>query len=99
MALRALEPEEEEGEESFRSIAPAWAPAGAGTRAFGGHVLAQAAWAASRTVATGMVVHVWLLFFFSPPRSSAHLFGKVLTERESFALASDSDSGGLTDRI
>lgn len=73
MALRALEPEEEEGEESFRSIAPAWAPAGAGTRAFGGHVFAQAAWAASRTVATGMVVHVWLLFFFLFSPAAQHI--------------------------
>ncbi len=44
--------------QTFRSIAPAWAP-GAGTTAFGGHVYAQAAWAASRTVGRGMVVHVW----------------------------------------
>lgn len=45
---------------TFRSVAPAWAPA-AGTTAFGGHVYAQAAWAASKTVAKGMFVHVWLV--------------------------------------
>lgn len=43
--------------EAFQSIALAWAP-GAGQTAFGGHVYAQAAWAASRTVGKGLVVHV-----------------------------------------
>jgi hypothetical protein len=60
MALLPVESSSERGSqasENFRSIAPAWAPGGRGT-AFGGHVYAQAAWAASRTVGRGMVIHV-----------------------------------------
>jgi hypothetical protein len=49
-----------DGLKTFRSIALAWAP-GALTTAFGGHVYAQAAWAASRTVRSGMIVHVCLV--------------------------------------
>jgi acyl-CoA thioesterase len=51
MALEALDPD------TYRSIAPAWAP-GDGNRAFGGHVYAQAAYAAGRTVPKGMMLHV-----------------------------------------
>lgn len=42
---------------TFKSIARAWAP-GMGSTAFGGHVYAQAAWAASKTVVEGMIIHV-----------------------------------------
>ena len=45
---------------TFKSIARAWAP-GIGSTAFGGHVYAQAAWAASKTVVEGMIIHVWLV--------------------------------------
>ncbi|KAI9872276.1 MAG: hypothetical protein M1830_001828 [Pleopsidium flavum] len=41
---------------TFRSIARPWSP-GNGDRAFGGHVYAQAAYAASQTVGKGFVVH------------------------------------------
>jgi hypothetical protein len=41
----------------FRSTYPAYSPGGF-TRAFGGHVYAQAAVAASRTVKKGFTVHV-----------------------------------------
>ncbi|KAK6435466.1 hypothetical protein LTR95_008347 [Oleoguttula sp. CCFEE 5521] len=46
---------------TYRSIAPPFAPGGnhprAVGRAFGGHVYAQAAWAASQTVPKGFVIH------------------------------------------
>jgi acyl-CoA thioesterase len=51
MALETLDPD------TYRSIAPAWAPGG-GIRTFGGHVYAQAAYAAGRTVPNGMMLHV-----------------------------------------
>jgi hypothetical protein len=43
--------------EIFRSLAAPYPP-GAGTRSFGGHVYAQSAYAASKTVGKGFVVHV-----------------------------------------
>lgn len=45
------------GPNSFKSAFPAYSPGG-GTRAYGGHVYAQAALAASRTVGEGFVIHV-----------------------------------------
>ena len=44
-------------ETTYRSIALPFAPNGSG-RAYGGHVYAQAVWAAAHTVDTGFVVHV-----------------------------------------
>ena len=43
--------------ENFRSLATPYAPV-AGARVFGGHVYAQAAYAASKTVERGFVIHV-----------------------------------------
>lgn len=43
--------------ERFRSLAAPYPP-GHGNRSFGGHVYAQSAYAASKTVAKGFVVHV-----------------------------------------
>ena len=43
--------------ERFRSVAVPYPP-GQGTRAFGGHVYAQSAYAASKTVSPGFVIHV-----------------------------------------
>lgn len=65
MALEQLEeisishPDTAEPEriERFRSLATPYPP-GQGTRAFGGHVYAQSAYAASKTVRPGFVVHV-----------------------------------------
>ena len=51
MALETLDPD------TYRSIAPAWAP-GDGNQAFGGHIYAQAAYAAGKTVPKGMMLHV-----------------------------------------
>ena len=42
---------------TFKSAAKAFAPGG-GTSAYGGHVFAQAAWAAAQTVKEGFVLHV-----------------------------------------
>lgn len=50
----AVEPERVE---RFRSLAAPYPPGG-GTRSFGGHVYAQSAYAASKTVGKGFVVHV-----------------------------------------
>ena len=49
--------------ERFRSLASPFPP-GEGTRSFGGHVYAQSAYAASKTVAKGFRVHVRLSFSF-----------------------------------
>lgn len=51
---RSSEPERIE---RFRSLAAPFPP-GEGTRSFGGHVYAQSAYAASKTVGKGFVVHV-----------------------------------------
>jgi len=48
---------EPERVERFHSLAAPASP-GEGTRSFGGHVYAQAAYAASKTVGKGFVVHV-----------------------------------------
>lgn len=65
MALERLEDAEQphsgsnepEKIERFRSLAAPFPP-GEGTRSFGGHVYAQSAYAASKTVEKGFVVHV-----------------------------------------
>lgn len=51
MALR------ETGQDTFESLTPAWPPAPF-TRTFGGHVYAQAVYAASKTIDAGFFVHV-----------------------------------------
>lgn len=43
--------------ETFQSVSLPFSP-GAGQRAFGGHVFAQSAYAASKTVKKGFVIHV-----------------------------------------
>ncbi|KAF2397700.1 Thioesterase/thiol ester dehydrase-isomerase [Trichodelitschia bisporula] len=43
-------------EDTFRSCSPAFSP-GSNTRAYGGHVYAQAAWAAAQTVGKGFCLH------------------------------------------
>jgi acyl-CoA thioesterase len=45
------------GDDTFESLTAAWPPAPL-QRAFGGHVYAQAMYAASKTVGKGLVVHV-----------------------------------------
>lgn len=42
---------------TYQSIARPWSP-GNGNRAFGGHVYAQAAYAAAKTVGAGFAIHV-----------------------------------------
>lgn len=42
---------------TYRSIAMPFSPGGGG-RAYGGHVYAQAVWAAAQTVKAGFVIHV-----------------------------------------
>lgn len=51
MALKSI------GDDVFQSLTAAWPPAPF-QRAFGGHVYAQAMYAASRTVEKGLVLHV-----------------------------------------
>lgn len=46
--------------ETFMSVSPSFCPDGGVGAAFGGHVYAQAVWAAAHTVGSGMVVHVRL---------------------------------------
>ena len=59
MSLQTLNMEEDgQGKERFMSVSPSFSPDGGAGAAFGGHVYAQAVWAASQTVGEGMVVHV-----------------------------------------
>lgn len=51
MALKQVE------DDIYESVSPPWPPAPF-KRAFGGHVYAQAVYAASKTVEQGLVVHV-----------------------------------------
>jgi acyl-CoA thioesterase len=44
----------------FRSKVKAYSPTGGENGTYGGHVFAQAAWAAARTVAEGLLIHVRL---------------------------------------
>lgn len=55
--LMALKRRAGESFDTFESLTPAWPPAPF-KRAFGGHVYAQAVYAASKTVDKGQVVHV-----------------------------------------
>jgi acyl-CoA thioesterase len=43
---------------TYRSIVKAYSPTGAENGTYGGHVFAQAAWAAAQTVDEGFVIHV-----------------------------------------
>lgn len=43
---------------TFRSVTKAYAPTGGENGAYGGHVYAQAAWAAAQTVEEGFLIHV-----------------------------------------
>ncbi|ETI21227.1 acyl-CoA thioesterase II [Cladophialophora carrionii CBS 160.54] len=53
------------GDDVFESLTPAWPPAPF-KRAFGGHVYAQAVYAASKTVEKGLVVHQVTGYFLLP---------------------------------
>ncbi|KAI1611180.1 acyl-CoA thioesterase [Exophiala viscosa] len=53
------------GDDTFESLTGAWPP-GPMKRAFGGHVYAQAMYAASKTVAKGFVVHQMTGYFILP---------------------------------
>ncbi|KIX08235.1 acyl-CoA thioesterase II [Rhinocladiella mackenziei CBS 650.93] len=59
MALKQI------GDNTFESLTPAWPPA-PHIRAFGGHVYAQAMYAASKTVDQGFVVHQMTGYFILP---------------------------------
>ncbi|CEN62764.1 thioesterase-like superfamily-domain-containing protein [Aspergillus pseudodeflectus] len=74
MALKPLgtreakvNPDEPEKIERFESLAAPYRP-GLGTRSFGGHVYAQTAYAASKTVPKGMVIHSMTGTFILPGR-------------------------------
>jgi acyl-CoA thioesterase len=43
---------------TFRSIVKAYSPTGGENGTYGGHVYAQAAWAAAQTVGDGFLIHV-----------------------------------------
>lgn len=60
--LMALKRRAGESVDTFESLTPAWPPAPF-KRAFGGHVYAQAVYAASKTVDKGQVVHVCVPFY------------------------------------
>jgi hypothetical protein len=93
VTLMALRPAEQDGEAStgrrdacwcFLSDHPAFSPGGF-TRAFGGHVYAQSALAAARTVGPGFMIHV-----NSPPPYSSYgsrrELGREAEERFDFLM-------------
>ena len=43
---------------TFRSIVKAYSPTGGENGTYGGHVFAQAAWAAAQTIDKGLMIHV-----------------------------------------
>lgn len=45
-------------DDTFRSIVRAYSPTGGENGTYGGHVFAQAAWAAAQTVDDGYLIHV-----------------------------------------
>lgn len=44
--------------QTFRSVVKAYSPTGGENGTYGGHVYAQAAWAAAQTVDEGFLIHV-----------------------------------------
>ncbi|GME26321.1 Acyl-CoA thioesterase [Neofusicoccum parvum] len=66
---------------TFRSLAKAFAPGG-GTSAYGGHVFAQAVWAAAHTVKDGFVVHNVTGFFTLPGNTAFPFIYTVRTVRD-----------------
>jgi acyl-CoA thioesterase len=50
---------------TFRSITKAYSPTGGENGTYGGHVYAQAAWAAAQTVDSGFLIHVCMNFIWS----------------------------------
>jgi hypothetical protein len=57
MAIEALSEGKDENVKRYMSKRPSFNPGGGS--AYGGHVFAQAVWAASQDVKEGLVVHVW----------------------------------------
>ncbi|KAF7510357.1 hypothetical protein GJ744_006853 [Endocarpon pusillum] len=70
-----------DGLATFKSMARAWVP-GTGNTAFGGHIYAQAAWAASKTVVEGMIIHNMTGFFVLPGRADLPFTYKVRRVRD-----------------
>ncbi|KAK7514314.1 thioesterase-like superfamily-domain-containing protein [Phyllosticta citriasiana] len=68
-------------EGTFKSTAKAFSPGGT-TAAFGGHVYAQAAWAASQTVRRGFVVNNVTGFFILPGDTTRPFVYQVRTIRD-----------------
>lgn len=61
-------------ETTYRSTSLPFSPSGSG-RAYGGHVYAQAVWAAAKTVEAGFVIHV-----------STHAISSINIEAKQFKL-------------
>ncbi|KAL2803277.1 thioesterase-like superfamily-domain-containing protein [Aspergillus granulosus] len=83
MALKPLgtgdftfDPDKPEKVERFESLATPYCP-GLGSLAFGGHVYAQSAYAASKTVSKGLVIHSMTGTFILPGRSDVPYFYTV----------------------
>lgn len=57
--LMALEKVAGAEQPTYISKTPAWSPFRSPQNAFGGHVYAQAAWAAAQEVRDGLTIHVW----------------------------------------
>ncbi|KAI8942603.1 hypothetical protein NX059_000657 [Plenodomus lindquistii] len=69
---------------TFRSIVKAYSPTGGENGTYGGHVFAQAAWAAAQTVPEGYMIHNVTGFFILGGRPNEHYTYRVLKLRDGY---------------
>ncbi|KAL6710345.1 hypothetical protein ACN47E_009291 [Coniothyrium glycines] len=67
---------------TFRSIVKAYSPTGAENGTYGGHVFAQAAWAAAQTVADGFLIHNITGYFILGGQPDEHFTYRVKRVRD-----------------
>ncbi|KAF2645174.1 acyl-CoA thioesteras-like protein [Massarina eburnea CBS 473.64] len=69
---------------TFRSVTKAYAPTGSENGTYGGHVYAQAAWAAAQTVEEGFLIHNTTGWFTLGGRPSEHFVYAVHKARDGY---------------
>ncbi|KAH6613888.1 acyl-CoA thioesteras-like protein [Boeremia exigua] len=69
---------------TFRSITKAYSPTGGENGTYGGHVFAQAAWAAAQTVAEGLLIHNITGWFILGGKPNEHYIYKVDKIRDGY---------------
>ncbi|KAJ4990513.1 acyl-CoA thioesterase II [Stagonosporopsis vannaccii] len=69
---------------TFRSIVKAYSPTGGENGTYGGHVFAQAAWAAAQTVTPGLLIHNITGYFILGGKPTEHYIYKVDKVRDGY---------------